>query len=77
MTSPGSATRWARAWSSQANATWAGVQPRRSAVARTAGWLSTGLSGMKAEPSGKNGTKGTPSIAQASKTSCPERSATL
>ena len=41
------------------------------------GAVSTGFSGWKAEPSGKNGTKGTPSDLQASKTSSPETSAKL
>ncbi len=66
------------AWSSsQARATWAGVAPSRSAVATTAGAVNTGFSGWKADPRGKKGTKGTPSLRQASKRSEPEVSARL
>ncbi len=53
---PGMSSTLGATASSQASATCAGLWPRRSAAATTPGWLSTGLSGMKAEPSGKNGT---------------------
>jgi hypothetical protein len=62
---PGISRTFGARASSQASATWTGVTPRRPAAWRTAGAPSTGLPAANAEPSGKNGTYGTPSAAQA------------
>ena len=60
-----------------ASAICAGVRPSFFASAWTAGWPSTGLSALNAEPSGKNGTNAMPCSVHASSTGCDVRSTRL
>ncbi len=60
-----------------ASAICAGVRPSFAASLLTAGWPSTGLSAVNAEPSGKNGTNAMPCSMQASSTGCDVRSTRL
>ena len=71
---PGISSTFGATDSVHASATCAGVRPSLDASRCTAGWPSTGLSDVKAEPSGKNGTNAMPCSMHASSTGCDVRS---